>query len=209
MAEGVDTSFIARRDDTTVEGYDWGGLTSGSSQQPFWVLLLPFTVLNVAGWMHPPRDRFPGQIRLIWGIVTALGITRTASVTLWVGVVLVDLLGYQWTRRLTGVRALRDFKLGSWSLVSGDAIQPLQIIGTTIGAVLTSLVMWSFFRLSANTQKEFEHVRPAGSVRSPPGGGRGRWAADEDLSSIGFFDHAPAARRLLDRHRFLMLVAGV
>ncbi len=41
VAEGIGTKFIARRSDLGIEGYDWGGLTSGSSLQALWVLLLP------------------------------------------------------------------------------------------------------------------------------------------------------------------------
>jgi hypothetical protein len=58
VGEGIDTVFLARRgearrDEPPVEGYDWGGLTSGSVWQPLWVLLLPFTLVNVAGWGQP------------------------------------------------------------------------------------------------------------------------------------------------------------
>lgn len=33
--------FYKRLDDPTVEGYSWGGLTSGKWAQAFWILLLP------------------------------------------------------------------------------------------------------------------------------------------------------------------------
>jgi hypothetical protein len=54
IQHGYRTGVWARRRDPSVRGYLWGGLTSGAKLQPLWVLLLPFTLVNVAGWMHPP-----------------------------------------------------------------------------------------------------------------------------------------------------------
>lgn len=55
-----------------LEGYSWGGLTSGAAARAFWLLLLPFTFANVA-----PRLRPPGPSRLFWWLsrVFALGLT--------------------------------------------------------------------------------------------------------------------------------------
>ncbi|MGH8914603.1 MAG: hypothetical protein ACRDZM_08835, partial [Acidimicrobiia bacterium] len=48
----------------TVEGYDpeaqafhWGGLTAGSWHTAFWILLAPFALANVAGWLVSRRNR--------------------------------------------------------------------------------------------------------------------------------------------------------
>ena len=41
--------FHARKRDLHVEGYVWGRLTSGLLVQPLWIMLLPFTLLNVGG----------------------------------------------------------------------------------------------------------------------------------------------------------------
>ena len=50
-----------------VEGYCWGGLTSGDNRRALWLLLLPFMLLNVAFFMTPakpgagaPAERGPG-----------------------------------------------------------------------------------------------------------------------------------------------------
>ena len=34
------------------ESYSWGGLTSGKASRALWLLLLPFALANLAGWMH-------------------------------------------------------------------------------------------------------------------------------------------------------------
>jgi hypothetical protein len=42
----------------TVEAYSWGGLTTSSASRALWVLLLPFSLVNIAGWMiEPARKR--------------------------------------------------------------------------------------------------------------------------------------------------------
>ncbi len=42
----------------TIEAYSWGGLTASSASRALWVLLLPFSLVNIAGWMiEPARER--------------------------------------------------------------------------------------------------------------------------------------------------------
>src|SRR6266700_3656716 len=67
--DGV-TSFQARRDDLHVQGYIWGKLTAKPLLQPLWLLLLPFTLLNV-GWMHRPVEELRGR-SLLWLANTVL-----------------------------------------------------------------------------------------------------------------------------------------
>jgi hypothetical protein len=188
VGEGRGTVFLARRADRSVEGYDWGGLTSSSPWQPLWLLLLPFTLLNVAGWMHPPRDGRRGrdlQIRAIRALVHVLAATLTASFTLWVALVAVDLLGVQWSRRAGATPGAQG--LGFWT-----------------GILVTVLVLAALHLVSERTRQRFEGVRPDGSA-SPPR----RWAADEDLSRPTFFDHARSADRWIAAHGLVVLVTVV
>lgn len=207
VAEGIGTRFLARRSDPRVEGYDWGGLTSGSSLQPLWVLLLPFTVLNVAGWMHPPPNRaFKGQVKLIRAIVGFLGLCMTASFALWIAVVLVDVLGYQWTRRLAALDAVRDVEILGWKLVSAGDVQPIQVVGMAVGGLATAAALWGIDRIADNTQKEFERAPLSRFIELPIDRDRRKWGSDEDLTSECFFAHGPAAHRRLTYHRVAMLV---
>src|SRR5690242_9288629 len=40
-----------------MEGYNWGGLTSGSPSRALWLFLLPFTLINIAPRARPVPDR--------------------------------------------------------------------------------------------------------------------------------------------------------
>lgn len=65
-----------------VEGYAWGPLTSSGLLQPLWILLLPFSLLNVSGWMLPAPDRSRGSgfgWALARVVVFLLGLCLTAD----------------------------------------------------------------------------------------------------------------------------------
>lgn len=205
VAEGVGTAFWKRRGNDTIEGYDWGALTSGSALQPLWVLLLPFTLLNVAGWMHPPGSSM--RTRLIRGIVQVLSGLMTLSWVLWIAVVCVDLLGYQWARRLAQHESVQGFEIpgwdvGSWLVQETACGQPIQWVGVLLGLCAVLGVMAGVIRIAGNTQKAFEQT-VSGKA------GHKTWHADEDLSSSDFFAHPQAAARLLFWHKVVVVTGMV
>jgi hypothetical protein len=84
--------FSARCEDTKVEGYVWGRLTSGPAVQPLWIFLFPLTLYNVSGWMFSPKDRLLAKplrplVRLIHWLV---GIGLTLIYTLWLAEILIQ-----------------------------------------------------------------------------------------------------------------------
>lgn len=170
VGEGVGTAFLARRHERAVEGYDWGALTSGSILQPSWLLLLPFTLMNVAGWMHQPFDETrPRRVGLIRTVVHLLAGSLTASYTLWIALIAIDHLGYRWLPRGLGLVA---------------------------GLALTAGVMWGLARIAKNTVEEFECKRPVRTQAQEPSA----WTTRETLFSRSFFDHASAVSDLRRRH---------
>lgn len=72
-----------------VVAFHWGGLTAGSWKTAFWVLLAPFMLANVAGWMLPARNRASAS----W--VRLLGLALTALVVAQLMVAAVS-LPFQW-----------------------------------------------------------------------------------------------------------------
>ncbi|MGH3759712.1 hypothetical protein [Actinophytocola sp.] len=76
-----------------VEGYVWGGMTSGGAAKAAWALLFPFALANVAHWMLPPIPsghrlaRWLGLVnrsllRLAAVLLTMLLVTQAAVVSL-------------------------------------------------------------------------------------------------------------------------------
>jgi len=91
----------------TLEGYVWGGLTSGGWAKAIWALLFPFSLANVSSWMLPPVP--PGN-RLAAGLgVCCRALLRLAAVLLTVllveqlAAVSLDLLARSASRPERGV----------------------------------------------------------------------------------------------------------
>ncbi len=63
--------FEPNRDRWDVKAFHWGSLTSKSSLSAFWILLAPFAMANVAGWM----SESPNVWSRIWIRVAGLSLT--------------------------------------------------------------------------------------------------------------------------------------
>lgn len=63
--------YERNRDSWDVKAYHWGSLTSKSSLTAFWILLAPFAMANVAGWM----SERPNVWSRIWVRVAGLALT--------------------------------------------------------------------------------------------------------------------------------------
>ena len=69
-----------------LEGYSWGGLTSGSPSRALWLILLPFTLVNVAPRMRPVPGSGPQDHRragwLVWYLCRVMAVSMTVTMTL-------------------------------------------------------------------------------------------------------------------------------
>ena len=87
----------------TVEAYSWGGLTARSRTRAFWVLLLPFALVNLSGWMvEPPRvdkelDTENRTTGIKWheALVQTIAATTTAAYVMWVALLAMNILAFQ------------------------------------------------------------------------------------------------------------------
>jgi hypothetical protein len=101
LVEGTGRSGFHRlRDaaDGPLEAYSWGGMTSGSRWSALWVLMLPFAVVNVAGWMTTRLT--PVRMAAHVVVVRSFGLLLTGVYALSAVAVFVDLGAYRRVWRL-------------------------------------------------------------------------------------------------------------
>jgi hypothetical protein len=186
-----------------VEAYSWGGLTSRSGVRVLWLLLMPFMLANLAGWMYRGRlgaDGHPQGVRFACHRV-ACGLACLALTvnTALVGVLIaVDLLSYQAPRAgLAGRWWLWPL---SWTWVRGHGERPL-VVGFAAVAVVIGLLT----ALAVRTQSRYEAVRPPWRSTADtktgafPQRSRGS-AADRAMSDQDFWNSAVAVRRMTGAH---------
>lgn len=109
--------FYRRREELQVnprvEAFSWGGLTAGGGTRALWLLLLPFALVNLAGWMHAANESdksgTPNETDVPKGeywdqrtsapvakaLVRLFSVTITSMLVLFVSAVALDLVGYQ------------------------------------------------------------------------------------------------------------------
>jgi hypothetical protein len=190
------TAFTAVRrspTDPMVLAYDWRPLTSGSRAFALWPVLLPFCLVNLAGWMRPRRSAVIGgaaRVVAVW-----IGYTATIGSVVWLllaGQVLTHAPGVlddAVVRRLPGSEATALWWLG---------------LAAAAGAVVVVLIA------SVHVGAGLDRYRPPGAPTAPP-----RWrvwsARMPDLSSPAFFDTVRDHRARWRTHAVLgaAAVAGV
>lgn len=89
------------------EAFHWGGMTSGAPLTAFWLLLLPFALVNTAGWMaapNSPRRPFVAAVRLAGLMLTAVMVIQGLIILVdlpWQGLVgepVHPWLGWAWAQ---------------------------------------------------------------------------------------------------------------
>lgn len=79
-----------------VEAYSWGGLTSRAGSRVLWLLLFPFALANVAGWMCTPRTLSCGwRFRVHRTAVRWAALCLTLNLLLISAITALELLAYQ------------------------------------------------------------------------------------------------------------------
>ena len=140
VVDRSDGVVVLRRCDESegrVEGFEWGDLTSGSRLQTLWVFLLPYTLLNAAGWgqadIGETERHRPTSIRNAFLIV--LGWLLTLSTAFWITDLLVNYAGYQWLVKAAGNTERIVSIFGWWHLTLTPTA--IRAIGVGVGAALS------------------------------------------------------------------------
>lgn len=85
--------------DHLLEAFNWGQLTSGSWTKSFWLVLVPFGMVNAAHFMLPRSATTFGTLCRILSeaMLRLLGLILSVVLTVATSEVLVDLIAWQWT----------------------------------------------------------------------------------------------------------------
>jgi len=151
-----------------VNVYHWSPLTSGSRSFAVWPLLLPFTLINVAGWMAPPGTR--AYRRVLHRLATVwVALATTAAMVVWLLVAF----------------------LAVWNDVGGDDLRRRSggISAWYFAAVAASaaLAMFALVFTATYMSAGFERFRPK-SWPEETGPQKRPWA-DTSLEDPGFYDN--------------------
>ena len=174
--------------DHHLEAYSWGGLTSRDSIRALWLLLLPFALANVAGYVVP---RGGGQWharyrRAIHGAVRLLSLIVTLALIAWVAAMAMDQFAYQ----CGGKEACRS---GRWWIALFEhptfgSDQPGRRL--VIGALLPLTVLSVLWYLSYRSWKRYETADSKGAPT----------AERVDLADNSFWRGEELVRRLRTLH---------
>ncbi len=195
-----------------LEGYSWGGLTSRKGSRALWLLLLPFSIINAAGWLVEPRresaphpttapqrpdtSKVARGARLQWALIRIVAAGITLLFVAWVSALTVDLVAYQ----CGGQTSCSD---GRWWMTpfTMDWIQEYparrMMLGTLAPLTLIGLVVFLAFR----SRNRYEAYTPEGTDGDQPNefGADGAGLADKpfwrsgDLVRRATYSHVGAA----------------
>jgi hypothetical protein len=177
-----------------VEAYSWGGLTSRSGSRVLWLLLFPFAIANVAGWMCAPKlHEKPWRFWLHRTIVRWAALGLTVNLLLLAALMSMDLVAYQCGGQSTCVgdrwwlsplRAAAVADLPGRRVLEG-AVVPLAVVVLLVVLTLRSLTRYEQVdpprRIGAPTQ-------PSRTSAAMPGRGlahRSFWDGRVSIADLG------------------------
>lgn len=130
-----------------VEAYHWGKFSSGGGWRAFWILLLPFALVNVAGWFAPRRSGFARSLVRLFGLLTSVALVY------WIASITVGILAECGPGSLCAERKfyLRVADLGFFV----DRPSRLAIIGLVLGWIVCAALWLGPGRRSADANERF------------------------------------------------------
>ncbi|MGE5829556.1 MAG: hypothetical protein ACM30G_14520 [Micromonosporaceae bacterium] len=152
-----------------LEAYRWGNLTAGAAARAFWLLLLPFTLANVAIWLRPPGTRGLGRI-LVRGITRVFALSLTATLVLTATGISVDLVAWQCATAENNQRCVESrpwlrYALTGFFEPTGRRLALAAIVPIALVAVLWFLAQRTWARYESFDRPE---VNPEGDGLATP-----------------------------------------
>ncbi len=161
-----------------LEAYSWGGLTSGPATRALWVLLLPFTLVNLAHWMVPPYRR-DGRLGIAAVTVLRLiGLSFTVTVMIASALATMDVAAWQ-----CGAMPACAARLGPFTFVAGWQPGPRLALGALLPAVLV-VVLWRLGRVELRPTAASPPPRPAVAAGDVPLADESFWAGDRSTMRL-------------------------
>jgi hypothetical protein len=180
-----------------VEAYSWGGLTSGSSWRVLWLVLLPFLLGNLSGWMCSRRTRDNGALFTFHRAACGLGsLGLTVNAAFAIALITADVAGYQAVRAGVVKNSWWLAPMG-WPEIAGHPGR--QVL---VGIFAATLVVLAIHLLVGKSWR-YEKVRPPhNGGAEPPGPARLVTAAalKGGLRHKDFWDGARSAAVLAWAH---------
>lgn len=139
--------------ESDVEAYSWGGLTSHGRLRALWVLLLPFALVNTAGWMRPPPGagaEDPKANAWFHGLVGVLALWSTPTIFAYLASILVDVVFLQCVR----LDACRESVVWLRWVPDGWAAMPGRLLALGMALPLALLVLLLVVGWWTRTQSE-------------------------------------------------------
>ena len=138
---------------TSAHAFSWGGLTSGSPIRALWLVLLPFVLVNAAGWtlVHDPHHGVSERVRVLVLRVAALASTvLTVQLAM---IALLDVVGLQWLHGLAGPPSAWPNWLRWLDVLDrgpGPAVEPGAVLWARVGITATLgllVLLWYLTRV--------------------------------------------------------------
>lgn len=174
-----------------MEVYSWGGLTSRRASRALWLLLLPFTLINLAHWMLPPAAR-RRPAAMVVSVLRLIALSFTVTLLLATAVAVLDLAVWQC--------AALDYCSSGWgplALMSGWPTGVRLALGALpVGAMM--LALWYLGR---------EESGPVLCEDKPPPAVVMRGSASP-LADLAFWNRDAAVQRMRCCH-VIVWIAGL
>jgi hypothetical protein len=120
-----------------LEAYGWGPLTSGPATRALWLLLVPFTLVNVAHWMLPPQLTSRAFGAVAAALLRLLGLSLTLMMLITSLFMASDIAAWQ-----CAALPACESRMGPFRMVAEWDLAHRLAVAATLPALLILLLWW-------------------------------------------------------------------